>query len=105
MMRENQECSIHADRLTRLVANGFGFSQVAESRKVAILRPLREAFVRTSRIGRLAAVAHPGGVGRVPQNLGGTRPPARAHSAEEIVNAMVDVTGAVAGASREERVR
>ncbi|MFC7659213.1 DUF3320 domain-containing protein [Pseudonocardia benzenivorans] len=91
------------DRLARLVANGFGLTRVAESRKAAILDQLPRAVRRD----RAEAVAWPAGVD--PTEWRGFRPapdgvdrPIEQVPLREIGNAMVALAEASAGINREE---
>jgi hypothetical protein len=99
----NAEGPIHTDRLARLVANGFGLSRVAESRKAAILRHLP----RSVRRDRVEPVAWP--ENRDPDGWSGYRPttegadrPIEHISLREIGNAMVTSVEDAAGMLREE---
>jgi hypothetical protein len=95
------EGPIHLDRLARLVANGFGLSRVAESRKDAILRHLPRGLRRDA----FEPVVWP--ATRMPEEWTGYR---RSHDGlgrpleeiplREIVNAMAGVARAAAGAER-----
>jgi hypothetical protein len=95
------EGPIHLDRLARLVANGFGLSRVAESRKEAILRHLPRGLRRDG----FEPVVWPAtrlpeewtGYRRSPEGLGR---PLEEIPLREIVNAMAGVARAAAGAER-----
>ncbi|OZM79663.1 hypothetical protein [Pseudonocardia sp. MH-G8] len=100
------EGSIHLDRLARLVANGFGLSRVATSRREAILRHLPPGLRRES----FEPVVWP--AARVPEAWTGYRRPPEGVECppeeiplREFVNAMVGVSRAAAGAERRDLYR
>lgn len=100
------EGPVHADRLARLIAAGFGLGRVSESRKAAVLGCLPKALV----VDDLEPVIWPASLD--PSTWRGYRPSPTGVDRyvehlplREVVNAMVDVCRSAGGMDEDELLR